>query len=346
MDQNYNVALGTEIEDTPPPEVDPQFPTPPSLVDTEIRDMILKRQRASRDYYQPRREWWDKCWNHYKQVTDRTNKEAWQSDIFAPASPKVAEVITSNMHAAQLAPEQPVEYQARQPRFEDVVRDVNDIMAVDMDRSQFKVHWTDIIRSKVIIGTGIGKVEYRKEYATVKVKERVQETPLTKMADMARQMMGLPPSPKEIVKEVRMTVKDHAYTKYVDRYDCFPEPGTTEISKDRWFIERGKICNYKLLELAEDPDNPVINITPEMLSSTPKDLKDPDGDKSEKHAALDENVSAAAYMDPDQEHELLEYWGPAPIWMVQPEFYMDESRKYEMVHAWFWLTGNMLSGVR
>jgi hypothetical protein len=336
MDPMYHQNLGAEMMmgQQPPMPGEPSPKTPDQIVDDEIRDMILKRKEASRSFYQDKRTIQDKCWNHYKQVYDTTNKEAWQSTIFIPASPKVAEVITSNMHAAQLGPDRPVEYQARQPIFEEPVRAVNDILAVDMERSNFKVHWTDITRSKVIIGTGIGKIEYRKEYADVQVKERNKPNPLV---ELARRLAGFPPPPTETVSVKRMVVKDHASTTYVDRYDCFPEPGTVEISKDKWFIERGKICNYRLIELAREQENPVIGITDELLMNNPKQLKDPDGDKAEKNAALGEMQDETAYMDPDQEHELLEYWGPAPLWMVQPEFYGDESKKYEMVHAWFWL---------
>lgn len=333
MDMNYNVALGSQMGLEDPEMGEPQK-NPTQAVDDEIRDMILKRKEASRTFYQQKREIQDKCWNHYKQVYDTTNKEKWQSTIFIPASPKVAEVITSNMHAAQLGPDRPVEYQARRPIFEQRTRDANDLIAVDMEMSQFKVHWTDITRSKVIIGTGIGKVEYRKEYADVQVKERVKQNPM--MAAFLRLVGGEAP-PTETVSLKRMVVKDHAATTYVDRYDCFPQPGTIEISKDKWFIERGKICNYKLIELSREQENPVINITDELLANNPKQLKDPDGDKAEKNAALDEMNDETAYMDPDQEHELLEYWGPAPKWMVQPELYGDKRAKYEMVHAWFWL---------
>ena len=118
-DSNYNVALASEISqpEPEPTEGDAIEKTAPQIVDEEIRDMILKRKEASRTSYRPRREVWDKCWNHYKQIYDTTNKESWQSTIFIPASPKVTEVITSNMHSALLSPDRPVEYQARQPQF-------------------------------------------------------------------------------------------------------------------------------------------------------------------------------------------------------------------------------------
>lgn len=336
MDAQYNANLGAQMMmgEMPPIDDEPMVKLPPQIVDDEIRDMILKRKEASRTYYQDKRLIQDKCWNHYKQVYDTTNKEAWQSIIFVPASPKVAEVITSNMHAAQLGPDRPIEYQARQPEFEEATRDVNDLISVDMERSNFKVHWTDITRSKVIIGTGLGKIEYKKEYADIEVKERNRPNPVL---DMARRIAGFPPAPTETTSLKRMTVKDHASLTYVDRYDCFPEPGTVEISKDKWFIERGKICNYRLIELSKEQENPVIGITDELLMNNPKRLKDPDGDKADKNAALGEMNDETAYMDPDQEHELLEYWGPAPKWMVQPELYRDEQAKYDMVHAWFWL---------
>lgn len=336
MDSNYNVALGSEVMNAPqsePMENEAPKRSNVDLVDDEIRSMILRRKEASRTWRDAKKQIWDKCFNHYKQVPDKTNKESWQMTMFVPASPKVAEVIASNMHSALLAPDRPIEYQARQPMFEEVVRDVNDIIAVDCDSSEFKVHWTDILRTLCIAGTGIGKVEYRKEYATVSIKERVKQIP---GMDMMRNLLGMPPLPKETTTQKRMLVKDWASTKNVDIYNCYPEPGSIEIDKDHWFIEEGKICNYKLIELANDPDNPIRPVTPDMLTTNARNL-DSRGEKQERDIALDEPVKTSAYLDPDQEHVLDEYWGPAPIWMVQPELYGDESRKYEMVNAWFWL---------
>lgn len=340
MDMNetaYNAVLGSQMMmDAPFDPMQNLEPKPLSnqeMVDSEIRSMILKRKEASRTWRAEKKNIWDKCWNHYKQIYDSTNKEPWQSTTFIPASPKVAEVIISNMHSATLSPENPVEYQPRQPQFEIPVRDANDLIAVDCDRSEFKVNWTDVLRTLGVIGTGIGKVEYKKEYATVTIKERVKTIP---GMDMMRNVLGLPPAPTETNYQKRMLVKDFASTRNVDPYNCYPEPGSIEIDKDHWFIEEGKICNYKLIELQNDEDNPVRNITDDLLSNNPGEV-DSDSDKQEKDAALDEPVKTSAYLDPDQEHVLDEYWGPAPIWMVQPELYGDEKHKYEMVNAWFWL---------
>lgn len=339
MDPNYNVILGAEMMDMPQemPEGEETPKVGPEQVDQEIRDMILKRKEASRTFFEPRKEVWDKCWNHYKQIYDKTNKEIWQSTTFIPASPKVAEIIVSNLHSALLGPDRPVEFQARKPIFERAIQDVNDLLAVDMEKCLFKINATDMLRSISIIGTGIGKIEYKKEYADVQVKERFK--PMFGM-DMMRQFMGLSASPTETITVQRKIVKDYACFKQVDRYDIFPEPGSIEISKDHWIIERGKICNYKLIELSKDPEHPVINLNDEVLTNNPRQL-DSDGDKQEKDSALGELNKATAYMDPDQEHELLEYWGPAPRWMVEPDLYGNEERKYEMVHAWFWLIDGM-----
>lgn len=334
-DPSYNASLGSEIMDAPdqqPTEQEALTKTTPEIVDGEIMSMILKRKEASRTWKQPKKEKWDKCYNHYNQIYDKTNKEAWQSTTFIPASPKVAEVIISNMHSALLSPDRPVEYQARLPIFERPVNDANDLITTDCDRSDWKVHLTDILRTIGIIGTGIGKIEYKKEYAVVTIKERVKQIP---GMDMMRKLIGLPPAPTEKTSQQRMLVKDYAATKNVDPYNIYPEPGSIEIDKDHWIIEEGKICNYKLIELLNDPDNPIRNVTEDLLTSNPRTLQNTDA--QEKDTANDDPVKPTAYLDPDQEHILDEYWGPAPIWMVQPELYGDESKKYEMVNAWFWL---------
>lgn len=333
-----DAAIATEMMDEiEPTEDQAEQVSTPQIIDDMIKDMILKRKEASRTWRQDKKKIWDRCWRHYKQVYDTTNKETWQSTTFIPASPKVAEVIVANMHAATLGPERPVEWQSRQPEFENPVRDVNDLVAIDVDRSQFKVHWTDVLRTNGIIGTGVGKVEYKKEYATVKVKERMRPNP---MMAAFRRMVGMEMAPEEATVEKQVLVKDYSCVRNVDPYNIFPEPGSEEIDKDHWVIEEGKICNYKLIELENDPDNPLRNITPELLMSSPQSL-DPSGDEQEKDEALDDRTHPTAYMEPDQEHVLDEYWGPAPIWMVYPELYGVEEFKYQMVHAWLWLIDGM-----
>lgn len=336
-DASYNAGLADMIlsqGDQPEnPEVKPK--TAGEIVDGEIMSMINSRKQASKVWRQPKKDKMDQCWNHYKQVYDTTNKEAWQSRTFIPASPKVAEVITANMHSALMSPDKPVEYQARRPEFEATVNDVNELIGVDFENCQFKVHWTDFLRTLCIIGTAIGKVEYVKETATVSVKERVRTIP---GMDFARRLIGLPPQPTEQTVKKEMLVKDYASFKNVDVYDIYPEPGTLDFSKDRWVIEEGKISNNKLIELANNPDPElrIVNVTPEVLMSSAKDLTS-NPEKQERDSVNDEPVQVHSYLEPDQEHQLDEYWGPAPIWMVQPELYGDESRKYEMVYAWFWL---------
>lgn len=336
MDPTYNVTLGAaglDQDALPVPEGEEVTISNDQRVDDEIRSMILTRKQASKTWRQPKVDIWDKCIKHYKQVYDTTNKQAWQSTTFIPASPKVAEVIASNMHSALLSPDRPVEYQARQVEYEQDVRDANELIAVDCERSNFKVHFTDILRTDVMLGTGIGKVEYKKESATVTIKTRVKPNPIM---DAVRQLAGFPPSPQETLSQKTMLVKDYAETHNVDPYNIYPEPGSIEIDKDRWIIEEGKICNYKLIALAKDPEFPIRNVTDQLLMNNPRNVGSND-QTQEKDEAMDEPVKTSAYLDPDQEHVLDEYWGPAPIWMVQPELYGIEEHTYTSVHAWFWL---------
>lgn len=340
-DPAYNASLVDAMETQPMESSTPTEEKQMSnddLVDAEIRSMILTRKEASKTFRQDKKEIWDQCWNHYKQIYDARGKESWQSTTFIPAAPKVAEVITSNMHSALMGPDRPVEYQARRPEFEQDVSDCNDLIAVDFDKCKFKVHWTDFLRSICIIGTGVGKVGYEKEVAAVTIKERYRELP---MMGMARRFLGLEAAPQETTSIKEMLVKDYASFKNVDRYDIYEEPHTLDFSKDKWVIEEGRITNAKLIDLANNPD-PVMRITgltQEVLMNNPRTLQS--DEKQEQDAANDEQNQTTAYMEPDQEHVLDEYWGPAPIWMVDPSLYGNEERKYEMINAWFWLIDGM-----
>lgn len=337
-DPAYQAGLISSIEDTQPESVPTEETSKLSndlIVDGEIASMILSRKQASKVWRQEKKDKMDLCWNHYKQVYDRTNKEPWQSTTFIPASPKVAEVIASNMHSALMSPSRPVEYQACRPEFEHIVNDVNELISVDFEKCKFKVHWTDFLRNLCITGTAIGKIEYMKEWANVNVKERFRELP---GMSLARRLLGLAEAPQETITTKRMLVKDYASFKHVDLYDIYPEPGSLDISKDRWIIEEGKISNAKLIELSNEKDETlrIVNVSQELLLSNPRDLNN-NPEKQERDLANDEMTKPTSYLEPDQEHVLDEYWGPAPIWMIQPELYGDESRKYEMVNAWFWL---------
>lgn len=305
------------------------------VLDQEICSMVVMRQKSSEYWRREKRIIWDTCWNHYKQVYDATGKEPWQSTTFMPATSKVVETIVANLHATSMAPHTPIEYQANLPQMQVPVSNHNSIIANDFDRSQFKVKWTDFLRSLVLLGTGIGKVGYAKEERMVLVKKRNRMAALNGLFNA----IGASPVDTEKFSMQKMITKDWATFDYRDPYDIYPEPYTFEIDDTHWIIEKAKITNAELIAGANDPD-PMMrlrNITPALLTRSNDSRIVADPEKQARRLALMQQQVAMNYQDPDSPHELYEYWGPVPeLWMF-PEHKNDPQAKYRMVPGWIWV---------
>jgi hypothetical protein len=236
--------------------------------------MVRGRKTASKTHREQFRLIWDKCWEHMKQVYDTTGKEAWQSKTFQPDTPKVVETIVSNLHAALLTPNMPAEWQCKIKEFEDQVRGVNDIVANDAEKSKMKVNFTDLLRSIGVTGTAVGKIGYDLKTDMVMVKERGK---VSLMDRAIAAMSGRPaPVPTDSYTPKQMKVKDWATCEYRDLYKIYPEPFTTEISKDHWIIEESRITNKEIVELANSPDpyTRLKNVTQDLLSSTSNKMEE------------------------------------------------------------------------
>lgn len=321
------------------PTLEEQFRALPvgSLVDQEISSMVMTRKSASEVHRQDKKLTWDKCWEHMKQVYDSTGKAAWQSKVFQPDTPKVVEVITANLHSAILGPEVPIEWQCKVREHEGHIEDINDLQKNDFEKSQFKTNFTDFIRGLCITGTSVAKIGYDREEDIVMVKER-QRSSLIERTISAALGRAVEPKPEKYFPK-RMLTKDHATIEYRDIYKIYPEPFTTDISKKHWIIEESTITNSELMELANSPDEflRLRNVTPDLLNRSGSHDVNEDPETQVRRWILQQNSTNMIYFDPDTPHQLLEYWGPVPLWMVQPDARNDEETKYDMVNAWIWV---------
>lgn len=303
-----------------------------NLVDMEICDMVKSRYEASKTWRRVRRLVWDKCWQHMKGVYDKSNKANWQSTTFMHLTSKVVEVIVSNLHAAILGPDVPIEFQSRRPDVDQNVRSINELVQVDLDKCDFKAHFTDFLRNIAVMGTGIGEVGYIKEEETVMIKSR---TPQNRIADPMLQSLGINPSVDTFAPK-RMLVKDYATITNKDVYDIYPQPRIAEFGKNTWVIEKGKITNKELVMGSRDPDPyyRLDNVTADLLQGSGMQRVDQDPEKQvRRYALLDYNIYNH-FLDPDREHEMLTFYGQIPLWYLQPELRKDETRRYESVPGW------------
>jgi len=307
------------------------------LTNQEAVEMVSSRKSASEQFRQLRKGVWDKCWDNFNQVYNKAGKEAWQSTIFQPETPKVVEVITANLYSTVLGPEVPAEWVCKKKQYQDNVDKINEIIKNDVQRSGFKESLVEIIREMCITGTGVGKVEYELDEEVAMVKSRPQVPMIERALAMVR---GLPPPQRADVFEPKLVkTKDHAKIKYVDLYNFFWQPHTTAIDKDHWVIEEDTITNKELVELASHPDPYYrIDMLPDdLLLGGAKDAKEDNPDLAEKEDSLGHSEFTQKYYDPDIPHQRLQYWGPTPAWMLDSEKKDDPDAKYKSVNGWIWI---------
>lgn len=305
-------------------------------MNAEVAQMVCHRFDISKQARRNKWMIWNKCWDHYRGIYDSSGKEGWQSKLFMPDTVKVVETILSNMHTALMAPDMPAEWEAIQPTNSQQVDNVNELCSNDMKKSAFRMHFgSDFLRETVLLGTGVGKVGYVKEFQDVMVKQRMGSA-----IDMMLAQMGIPQSAKEVMVPKRMMVKDWATFTRRDLYDIYPEPYTWNLSPKHWIIEKTDITNSELINGMQNTDSyfQLENVTPQLLMSTPGTFAiHEDPEKQIIKRALNRIPVAMQYLDPDRPHELYEYWGPVPRGWLFPEVHNDPIAKYENVPAWVWV---------
>lgn len=306
------------------------------IIDQEIVQMVTSRKQASEDWRRPFREEWDEATDNYEQVYDNSGKADWQATTFQPMTTTFVERSTAALHGMSMGTEAPVEYQARADVNEQLVDATNEIVHHDYELGMFKVEWSDFCRTLSLYGTAIGKTSYIKEEAVVMVKKR--QRPLTDLIPEFMRSLFPAQAPQEIFTPERRIVRDYAKFKNVDIYNIYPQPYIEDFSKDTWVIEKFKITNKELLDGARNPDEfyRFENVTTTLLMNgftTPNN--DPET-ATKRNAMLDFTIPLP-HLPPDQEHEVLEYWGPVPRWYLEPELREDELAKYESTYAWIWV---------
>lgn len=302
-----------------------------NLIDMEIAGMVNERFEASKTWRRPWRLVWDQCWRNMKGVYNTNNKAAWQSTTHQPVTSRVVEVITANLTGALLGPESPVEWQSKRADYQQLVDCYNDLMKTDMDKCQAKTQLTDFIRNLVIAGTSIGCVDYVKEWETVMIKQRQD------MSQLDPQMASLGLSQNDSFIPQQMLVRDFANIRNVDLFDIYPQPRTPEITKDSWIIEKGKITNKELYvgSLSTDPYYRYDNVTLDLLEGTGSNRQvEQDPEKQTRRFALLDYQTFQSFLEPDREHDLKTFYGPIPLWYLQPELRKDDSRRWESVPGW------------
>lgn len=225
----------------------------------EQEQLITERKAELLAYIQSfyRRSWdwrsqkfherWDRYDRNYHAIYDpelASKKEPWQQKMFIPMTGQHCEVITSQMFKTMLAPNPPVQTEAGPAGDELQARLIQEAVAYQWHKAQFKVSTYDAMKEAVRYGSGFEKMYWDKVIDT-----RRRRVPVGPSTDeyvqglKPEQLSGqtaLPPPPIRgfEFQQVQVLRKNHLAAKYVHIRDIFPEPNTT--SWDR-VIHRDKL---------------------------------------------------------------------------------------------------------
>jgi hypothetical protein len=311
----------------------------PASIDTEIISFVMGRKKASRQWREEYRLEWDQATNDYEMIYNVAGKADWQSTTFQPLIPTHTERAVANLHNMSMGPETPVEYKPRSEADKKRIDCTNKIIQHDMEASKFKVGWTDFLRSLSLYGTAIGRVNYKKETATVMCKKRARSLFSGMMMNLKSMFGfgGIDQEEEKFVPEEKL-VKDFAEFSNRDIYKIFPQPGIEDFDKDTWVIEESKITNSTLIKgaMTQDEYYRLENVNAEMLSSGRMGEETDPETQERNYAQMDVPVTLP-FVGPDAEHTLDEYWGPVPRYFLEPGLQNDEIGKYETVNAWLWV---------
>ena len=171
------------------------------------------------------------------------------------------------------------------------------------------------------------------ESEQVMIKERRQPS----VMDSIMAKFGKNPQLERFTAQ-NVLIKDFARFTNIDRYDIYQEPNVSDISKDMWVIEKSKITNKRLIDGANDPDEyyRLSNIDSNVLMGGNYRAQIDPEKQQRRLAFLDYNVENH-FLEPDQQHDLYEYYGPIPAWFIDPSLRDDPNRKYDTVPGWLWV---------
>jgi len=118
---------------------------------------VMGNYRAAKEYRRPYEEKWDKYYDAYNLIYDKTGKEDWQCTAYIPIINKCVEVIATNLYGALLSPKEFFKINPRKEiNFAKVEQALiaSKLLDYDVDKSQLKYNFMQGCKQAEIYGTG------------------------------------------------------------------------------------------------------------------------------------------------------------------------------------------------
>lgn len=231
-----------------------------SLMDNLILpDLVAQRKRELLNYVQNfySRSWqwravkfhykWDCNDRDYHSIYDpqrKAQKETWQECIHTGLTVSNIETLHGQIYKTMAAPNPMIQCE-RGPAGDDLqARLIQDAVAYEMFKGEFKVNFYDASKEAVRYGSGFMKFYWETVEDTRRRRAPVTQNPQQMVQGMSQeQLMGQAPMPTPQIQGFQMQsqkvlIKDQLACKYVHIRDVFPEPNTKDWAK---VIHRDKI---------------------------------------------------------------------------------------------------------
>lgn len=287
---------------------------------SELLSYIQGFYRKSWDWRGTRlHEKWNKCDRNYHGVYDPerlAKKEPWQSRMFVDVTLQNVEIITSQVYKVMMSPEPPIQTEAGPAGDTLQAKLINDVMAYELRKGDFKVAFYDVWKEAVRYGSGFMKFYWEKVEDARLRKVPVMQSPsdVVQSAPM-ESLQGQAPMPSPEVQAYQMQMvpvllKNNLKCEKIHIRDIFPEPNT--LTWDR-LIHRNKVAYGEIVK----------NIQAGAFFDVRSELEDlNEGEKFE--ADITDISQERGYYDVPREtskfekrHTVWEYWGSIPKKWIQ-----------------------------
>jgi len=246
-------------------------------------DLWLKRFQLAKDWRSPYDDKWDTFYKLYRFYLEE-DEQNWKSQLFIPYIFTIIENIVPRM----VMNKPTIVLEGREEKDKDAARLHQALIDYQLDQNDIRIKLIQLIKSALIYGTGIAKVDWAFNTKNILSKEPI----LT--------VGGVKTGEKTVKKP--SVLYDGPNVEILDIKDFFIEPGATNIELANWCIQRSvttlkklkesKIYDQKAVKKVKKSDNLNLN---EFISG--RDVVT-DKDSTKEYQSDDEFVKV----------ELLECW--------------------------------------
>ena len=274
---------------------------------------VMGNFRASKEYRRPYEIKWDKYYEAYNLIYDKTGKEEWQSTAYIPIINKCIEVISTNLYGALLSPAEYFKIKARKEinyaKVEQALIAEKQLY-YDADKAQLKYVFMQGCKQAEIYGTGWLKTTWDFEEVEKDVKVPVY----------GFKVISTPPYLSREIKSYKtvrkkVVVSNNPKTEMIDIRNIYPDPRMIDFNADEsWVIHHTqKSLGYILTQYKNGTYTGLRDIDvyglkyDEWINSALTEEE-----KQNRRANYGLGLPMPVESKLEVKHDLVEFWGKVP----------------------------------